>query len=152
MRHGCVCSVVPNSLLTPWTVAHQAPLPMEFSGQENPLGCHFLRQEIFPTQELNLHLLHQQEAGGFFTTVAHKKQSKEGRRAYSGRDKRHRKCQWRWNCVLLIYLTSRPVSWSVFLCQRMVRDWGKIVEDFEFHAKFKIHLSVGSKWMFVSRT
>ena len=28
------CSVVPNSFATPWTVARQAPLSMEFSRQE----------------------------------------------------------------------------------------------------------------------
>ena len=83
----CVCSGVSYSLLTPWTVARQAPLPMEFSRQENPLGCHFLPQEIFPTQELNLHILHQQGAGGFFTTVLPEKKSTEGRGVYSGRDK-----------------------------------------------------------------
>ena len=42
---------------TPWTVAHQVPLCMEFSRQEDWLGCHFLLQGIFPTQGSNLHLL-----------------------------------------------------------------------------------------------
>ena len=40
--------------VTPWTVAHQAPLPMEFSRQEY---SHFLLQGIFPTQGFNPHLL-----------------------------------------------------------------------------------------------
>ena len=61
--------------VTPWTIAHQAPLSMEFSRQEywssimcmekkkknTGVGCHFLLQGIFPTQGLNpglLHLLH----------------------------------------------------------------------------------------------
>ena len=51
-------------LATPWTVARQAPLTMGlFSGKNTGVGCHFLLQEIFPTQELNpclLHLLHWQ--------------------------------------------------------------------------------------------
>ena len=34
---------------TPWTIARQAPLCMEFPKQEY-LNCHFLLQEIFPTQ------------------------------------------------------------------------------------------------------
>ena len=40
--HGLLfsCSVVPNSV-TPWTVAHQAPLPMEFSRQEYWSGLPF---------------------------------------------------------------------------------------------------------------
>ena len=47
-------SVVSNSA-TPWTVAHQAPLSMEFSRQ---VGCHALLQEIFPTQGSNPGLPH----------------------------------------------------------------------------------------------
>ena len=59
-------------LATPWTAAHQAPPSVGFSRQEYwsgvPLpslknagvGCNFLLQGIFPTQGLNLHLLHWQ--------------------------------------------------------------------------------------------
>ena len=44
---------------TPWAVAHQAPLFMEFSpGKNTGMGCHFLLQRNFPTQGLNLGLLH----------------------------------------------------------------------------------------------
>ena len=43
------------TLVTPWTVALQAPLSKGFSRQ---VGCHFLLWEIFWTQELNLGLLH----------------------------------------------------------------------------------------------
>ena len=43
---------------TLWIVACQAPLTLEFFRQEpTGAGCHFLLQEIFPTQGLNLHLL-----------------------------------------------------------------------------------------------
>ena len=45
---------------TPWTAARQAPLSMGFSGQEYGVGCHFLFQRIFRSQESNLHLLHWQ--------------------------------------------------------------------------------------------
>ena len=45
---------------TPWTVAHQVPLCMEFSRQEDWLGCHFLLQGIFLCQGWNLHLLYWQ--------------------------------------------------------------------------------------------
>ena len=44
--------------VTPWTIAHQAPLSMEFSRQEYWSGCHFLFQGIFPTQGSNLGLPH----------------------------------------------------------------------------------------------
>ena len=43
---------------TPWTVAHQSPLFMEFSRQEYWVGCHFLLQGIFPIQGSNPGLLH----------------------------------------------------------------------------------------------
>ena len=36
--------------VTPWTVAHQAPLSMEFSRQEYWSDCHSLLQGIFLTQ------------------------------------------------------------------------------------------------------
>ena len=36
---------------TPWTVAHQAPLSMDFPGKNNGVGCHFLLQGIFPIQD-----------------------------------------------------------------------------------------------------
>ena len=51
-------SVVSHSFGTPWTVACQAPLSMEFSRQDTGVGCHFLLQEIFPTQGSNPCLLH----------------------------------------------------------------------------------------------
>ena len=44
--------------VTPWTVARQAPLSMEFSRQEYRVGCHFLLQGIFPTQGSKPGLLH----------------------------------------------------------------------------------------------
>ena len=44
---------------TPWTVAYQAPPSMGFSRQEYWNGfCHFLLQEVFLTQGLNLGLEH----------------------------------------------------------------------------------------------
>ena len=46
------------TLETPWTVARQAPLSMGFLGKSTGVGCHFLLQGIFPTQGLNLGLLH----------------------------------------------------------------------------------------------
>jgi hypothetical protein len=53
--------LVPKScltLVTPWTVARQAPLSMGFSRQEYWSGLPFLLQRIFPIQESNLGLLH----------------------------------------------------------------------------------------------
>ena len=40
----------PTRLLCPW----------DFLGKNSGVGCHFLLQGIFPTQRLNLHLLHWQ--------------------------------------------------------------------------------------------
>ena len=50
------CSVMSDSV-TPWPVAHQAPLSMGFSWQEYWSGLPFLLQGIFPTQGSNPHLL-----------------------------------------------------------------------------------------------
>ena len=67
-------------LVTPWTIAQQAPLSMEFSTQEYWVGCHFLLQEIFPSQRSSLCLLYWQadslllatwKARGCFLTVLH---------------------------------------------------------------------------------
>ena len=44
--------------VTPWTIAHQAPLSMGFPRQEYWKGCHSLLQGILPTQGSNPHLLH----------------------------------------------------------------------------------------------
>ena len=57
-NHGCVCSCLCPTLCDPWTVAHQAPLSMEFSGKNAGVGCHFLFERIFPTQGWDLCLLH----------------------------------------------------------------------------------------------
>ena len=43
--------------VTPWTVAYQASLSMEFFRQNTGVGCHFLLQRIFLTQRLNPRLL-----------------------------------------------------------------------------------------------
>ena len=45
------------TLVTPWTVACQAPLSMGFPRKNTGVVCHFLLQRIFPTQELNPGLL-----------------------------------------------------------------------------------------------
>ena len=50
----CRCFSRVGLYATPWTVACQAPLSIEFFKQE----CHFLLQGIFPTQGLDPHLLH----------------------------------------------------------------------------------------------
>ena len=61
---------------TPWTVAYQAPLSMDFPGNSTGVDCHFLLQGIFPTQGLNqglphcrqtlFHLSHQESPSDFF--------------------------------------------------------------------------------------
>ena len=55
----CVLSHVQFSV-TPWIVACQAPLSLGFPRQEYWSGLHFLLQGIFPTQGLDLCLLHWQ--------------------------------------------------------------------------------------------
>ena len=59
-----VCYLLVKSLsrvrlfATPWTVAYQAPLSMEFSRQEYWSGLPFPSPGIFPTQGSNPGLLH----------------------------------------------------------------------------------------------
>ena len=59
---ACVCTLSRFRLFgSPWTVAHQAPLSIEFPSKNTGVGCHFLLQGIFPTQGSNpsfLHLFH----------------------------------------------------------------------------------------------
>ena len=43
---------------TPRTIAHQLLCPWDFPGKNTGVGYHSLLQRIFPTQGLNLHLLH----------------------------------------------------------------------------------------------
>ena len=58
-----LCYVVPcrfsrvQLFVTPWIVAHKAPLSMVFPDKNTGVGCHFLLQGIFQTQEWNLHFL-----------------------------------------------------------------------------------------------
>ena len=66
VREHCVqrkwsCSVVSDSLQSPWTIAYHAPPSMGFSRREYWKGCHFLLQGIFQTQGMNPGLLHWQE-------------------------------------------------------------------------------------------
>ena len=54
----CVCSFSRVKLfVTTWTVARQAPPSTAFPGKNTGVGCHFLLQGIFPTQESNPCLL-----------------------------------------------------------------------------------------------
>ena len=59
-----VCSVAQlcATLYDPWTVAHKAPMSMEFSRQEYWSRLPFLTPGLFPTQGSNPHLLYWQVA------------------------------------------------------------------------------------------
>ena len=49
---------MPDSFVTLWIVASQAPLSMEYLRKNTRVGFHFLLQRIFLTQGLKPHLLH----------------------------------------------------------------------------------------------
>ena len=72
-----------SNSLTPRPAAHQALSPWDSPGKNTGVGCHFLLQGIFPTQESNLHLSLKSPAlaGGFFTSA-----NSHGQRKPSGRD------------------------------------------------------------------
>ena len=59
---SCVLShYVMSDSVTPWTVAHQAPLSMGFPRTKNTgVDCHFVLHRIVCIQGSNLHLLHWQ--------------------------------------------------------------------------------------------
>ena len=54
----CSLTKVMSDPVTPWTVAHQAPLSMRFPKQEYWSRLHFFLQGIFLTQGSNPHFLH----------------------------------------------------------------------------------------------
>ena len=56
---GLVTKLCPT-LVTPWTIACQAPVSMGFHRKNTRAGCHFLLQGIFSTQGSNPCLLHWQ--------------------------------------------------------------------------------------------
>ena len=60
LHDGCVLSSYSHVPLfaNQWTVAHQAPLFMEFSGKNTGMSRHAPLQGFLPTQRLNLGLLH----------------------------------------------------------------------------------------------
>ena len=65
------CSGVSNSLRPPWTVAHQAPLPMGFSRQEHWSGLPCSSPEDLPDPGTEpASVTSPALAGGFFTTSA----------------------------------------------------------------------------------
>ena len=55
------CSVMSNSLRPHGLLPTRLLCPWEFPGKRTGVGCHFLIQEIFPTQELNPCILHWQK-------------------------------------------------------------------------------------------
>ena len=57
-----------DSFETLWIVACQAPLC--FLGKNIGVVCHFLLQGIFPTQELDLYLLHYRQTFFFFLPLS----------------------------------------------------------------------------------
>ena len=51
-HHVCMLSHI-QLFVALWTIAHQAPLSMDFPGKNIGVSCHFLLQGIFLTQGLN---------------------------------------------------------------------------------------------------
>ena len=67
----CVCYVALVWLFVIlWTVACQATLPWDFLDKNTRLGCHFLLQEIFPTQASTTPFTSPVLAGRFYTASA----------------------------------------------------------------------------------
>ena len=64
--HICLVAVVSDSFVTPWTVAHQAPLSMGFLREEYWSGLLFPSLEDLP--DPGIELVSPALSGGFFTT------------------------------------------------------------------------------------
>ena len=61
LHEKVMCVLVTKScptLVIPWTVPARVLCPWDSSGKNTGVGCHFLLQEIFLTQESNPGLLH----------------------------------------------------------------------------------------------
>ena len=54
-----MCVLCAQLFVTPWTIVLQSSFlcPWNFTDKNTGVGCHFLLQGIFPTQESNPHLL-----------------------------------------------------------------------------------------------
>ena len=73
----CACSLSHVRLFaTPWTVARQAPLSVDFPGKNTGVGFHFLLQGILPTQGWNPHLLYCRQ-------ILHHRATREAPRGHS---------------------------------------------------------------------
>ena len=59
------CSVMPDSLWPPWTVACQPPLSMEFSRQEDCSGLLFPSPGLLHCRQILYHLGHQRKGMGY---------------------------------------------------------------------------------------
>ena len=69
--YACVCSVMSDCFVAPWTVSLQASLSMVFSRQEFWSRLLFLTPEDLPDSGIKtLSLSSPALAGGFFTTSA----------------------------------------------------------------------------------
>ena len=55
---GSLAANACSTLVTLWTTTARPLCPWNFPGKHPGVGCHFFLQGIFPTQGLNLHLLH----------------------------------------------------------------------------------------------
>ena len=69
----CVCALSRFSHVrffeTPWTIAPRLLCPWDSPGKKTGVGCHFLLQGIFPTQDgTRISFVPCLLAGGFFTT------------------------------------------------------------------------------------
>ena len=65
----CVCAQSVQLFATPWNVAHQAPLPTDFSGQEYGVGCRILSKGSTWPRDLTCISCTFCIASGCFTTI-----------------------------------------------------------------------------------
>ena len=124
--YACVCSVVSQFFVIPWTVARQAPLSIEFLRQENLSGLPFpspgdlLNPGIEPTSP--------EFTGGFFTTVLPRSSNNHIGNHYFSRAKGTKggvgvtaAQEGPWLLVGARILEEEAILWSH--CQRLQKWW-----------------------------
>ena len=132
----CICSAISNSFVTPWTVAFQAPLSMEFSRQENWSGLPFPTPEYFPDPGIEpVSLGSLALVGKFFTTSTTWKAQTiftisetlgcRGHYALLWEDVKRYFCTFSKICVLsFLCLSPVTASWvfcqSIFWCKKRI--------------------------------
>ena len=141
---------------TLWSTAHQAPLSMGFSRQEDWSGLPCPSPVTFPTQELNsclLHLLHWQ--GGSLPLVPPRKPKLQNSPVQFFLTQHFPILTWQWNSPVSVKQISHRIStglrfskcgpWDSSICTT----W-RLVRNVDYQARTQTYQIVRSCWNVLS--